>query len=380
MEDEEQNVNDVHAPSLTPQGPPKSDIVISLEDLQTSSVQEKVERLQESAKPQLVRQIGAEPKNVMLRNPVLLHTIYGIVGAVVGALILEVITQPDSSQPHWYGTNSYVATILYFGGVALIIGVAFNVGDSIETRSWTKVFRDIGLGGAIMVGPIVIGCAIANFAWQHLWVSYQESLFLHGGTSAVLAALGSVRLHIVRGLAWGLCAVAMGSGLGAAKRSWRAVGNGAAAGLVGGFIGGFVFDYFRFAIGTVNRVVAFTIIGLLIGLALGLISEITKQHWIEIVSGGMAGKQFIVFSSNTRVGSSPAADITLIKDGSIAPSHFSLQSSGKALTITSNAPGTTSVNGMIAAPRQLLRDGDLIEIGSTVLRYRSKNEAMPSLQ
>ena len=86
MKDEDQNFNDARAQSVTPQGPPKGDIVISLEDLQTSSVQEEVERLLESAKPQLVRQVGTESKVGLRRNPLLLNTIYGVAGAVVGAL------------------------------------------------------------------------------------------------------------------------------------------------------------------------------------------------------------------------------------------------------------------------------------------------------
>jgi hypothetical protein len=356
------------------------ELVISLEDLASPSVEQSVERLQESAKPQLVRTVGATQSRSPWRNPLLLNSLVGLVGALVSSILIEIISQPDSNNP-WYGTSGLAGDLIYFGGFALFLGVAFSFADSIESRSASKVWRTIGLGAALMVGPIIVLGFIAHTVYYHLWDNYLIAL-LQGGDQAVYAAQGDIRHHIIRGLAWGIVAMAMGIGLGFAKRSGRAVVNGLSAGLLGGFIGGFVFDYINFgSAGTASRVVADVIIGLLVGLSLGLISEITKQHWIEIVSGGMAGKQFIVFSSVTKVGSSPSADITLIKDASIAPLQFELRASGATLGITplSGDFGTT-VNGMRITPGQSLRDGDLVEIGTTVLRYRSKSEEMPTLK
>ncbi len=353
-------------------------IIISLDDLAAPSIQQRVEDLQNAAKPQLIRTVGSNAERKLARNPIFRNSSYGLIGALAGALLLEVIAQADSASP-WYGNNAYVGTIIYFGGVALILGMGFTLGESIETRSGAKVFREIGLGSAIMVLPIVIAAAIAEFLYSHLWMNYLYGQFQSGGYPAVFAVQGSIRHHVIRGLAWGICALAMGVGLGAAKKSLRAVMNGLAAGLIGGFIGGFIFDYFNFKSGIVNRVIADTIIGLLIGLSLGLISELTKQHWVEIVTGGMAGKQFIVFASTTRVGSAPSADITLIKDAAIAPLHFELRASGKTLAISPTAPQPTMVNGISIGARQVLNDGDLVALGETILRYRSKHEAMPTL-
>ena len=299
----------------------------------------------------------------------------------MSSVAVEIICQPDSSNP-WYGNSTLAGTLLYFGGFALFLGVAFSFAESIESRNAAKVWRSIGMGTVFMVGPIIILAYIADLLYQHLWTNYEIALYLQQGEQALIAAQGDIRHHIIRGLAWGIIAMAMGIGLGLAKRSGRAVVNGLSAGLLGGFIGGYIFDYVNLgSSGTANRVVADVIIGLLVGLSLGLISEITKQHWIEIVSGGMAGKQFIVFASVTKVGSSPMADITLIKDATIAPLQFELRGQGASLGITAlSGDFGTMVNGVVASPGQSLRDGDLIEIGTTVLRYRSKSEEMPTLK
>ena len=356
--------------------PDAGEIHITLEDLNSETVERNVGALRSAGRPDLVRPVG-DPNSAGRGSglTILFTALYGLAGALIGALVLEVVAQPDSSNP-WYGTNSFVATFIYFGGVALFIGVAFSVGDSIETRNAAKIFRQAGLGIAIMIGPVLVATIIANLLWQHLWLNYLESL---SSLRQFDSAVDSIRQHLMRGLAWGVCALGMGIGLGAAKRSGRAVLNGAAAGLIGGFIGGFLFDYFRFSSGTINRIVADVIIGGLIGLALGLISEITKQHWIEIAAGGMAGKQFIIFSNRTSVGSSPSADITLIKDPAIAPVHLHLIASGKELSLASDPPAVVAINGT-PVMRQQLVDGDLVLLGSTVLRYRSKEEALPSLK
>jgi uncharacterized membrane protein YeaQ/YmgE (transglycosylase-associated protein family) len=348
------------------------EIVISLDDLNTPEIQSQVESLSEAAKPSLVREVGSSSKKSLGRQPLFLNPVYGVVGALVGALILEFVSQPDSMSP-WYGSNPYVGSLIYFGGTALFLGLGFAVGGSIETRSAEKLLREVGIGSAIMVLPIVVASLIAQYLYSHLLATYFETQYLGG-------AVNHTQLHIVRGLGWGMCAIGMGVGLGATKRSWRAVLNGAAAGLIGGFIGGFIFDYFNFSSAMANRVIACTIIGLLIGVAIGLISEVTKQHWIEIVSGGMAGKQFIVFASRTRVGASPAADITLIKDALIAPLQFEFRATGKTLGLTSEVGCVTTINGVTVTSNQQLRDGDLIGLGQTILRYRSKSETLPTLQ
>jgi hypothetical protein len=359
-----------------------SEIVISLGDLSTDEIQQSVERLQESAKPQLIRTVGDESSRPIWRNPILSNSLIGLLGAFASAVLAEILCQGDSTHP-WFGDSALINTLMYFGSFALFLGVAFNFAESIETRSAAKVWRSIGLGSALMMGPILILGSLANGIYVHLWANYQYAIYLQQGVNAADNAYYSIHHHIIRGIAWGLVAMGTGIGLGLAKKSIRAVVNGLSAGIIGGFIGGFVFDYINISTtsGVANRLIADGIIGLLVGISLGLISEISKQHWIEIVSGGMAGKQFIVFSSSTKVGSSPSADITLIKDATISPSQFELRASGKTLSLrTFDGIYNTTVNGVQPTPNQVLRDGDLIGVGATVLRYRSKTEEMPSLK
>ena len=53
---------------------------------------------------------------------------------------------------------------------------------------------------------------------------------------------------------------------------------------------------------TSARITGIAITGLAIGLGIGLVEVARRQHWLEIMTGGMAGKQFILYSSRTTIG------------------------------------------------------------------------------
>ena len=207
-----------------------------------------------------------------------------------------------------------------------------------------------------------------DLAFSHLWHLIKPDPWS--------AYYNKTALHFVRGLSWAIVSLGAGLGLGLTKKAVRPSVNGAIGGFIGGFIGGSVFDFLPS--GTVARFVGLTVIGGLIGVSIGLADQLTKQHWIEIVSGGMAGKQFILFLSQTTLGSSPNADITLIKDPTLDPEHVVLKSQGKQLTLNNLSQlRPAQVNGVTVSAQQL-SDGDLIQLGATLLRYRSKSEEMPN--
>jgi hypothetical protein len=190
----------------------------------------------------------------------------------------------------------------------------------------------------------------------------------------------SSQLHLPRGVAWSLLGTAAGLGVGIASLKWQRMVNGAVGGLVGGFLGGFLFDYFTALrlsdddTGLLARAIGLVLTGLLIGLGFGLVELARRQHWLEIVSGGMAGKQFILYSGKTTLGSGGSSDVTLIKDPGVLPQHAVLTQTGQVLTAQAAQPGAPVLVNGIAVVTQQLRDGDMLQVGSTVLRYRNRVE------
>jgi predicted component of type VI protein secretion system len=81
----------------------------------------------------------------------------------------------------------------------------------------------------------------------------------------------------------------------------------------------------------------------------------------------MAGKEFPILHRDTDIGSSPKAQITLIKDAGAAPLHARIVDSGDRRTIRATG-GELLVNGQSVRDRRL-RSGDRVQIGATTLTY-----------
>jgi pSer/pThr/pTyr-binding forkhead associated (FHA) protein len=89
-------------------------------------------------------------------------------------------------------------------------------------------------------------------------------------------------------------------------------------------------------------------------------------------AGPLAGKQFVIYRDTVVLGSSPKADVYLFKDGAIEPKHALIHNRGGRFEIEDcNTPDGTYVNG-VAVKRQVLRAGDQIVLGKTILEFALK--------
>ena len=113
-------------------------------------------------------------------------------------------------------------------------------------------------------------------------------------------------------------------------------------------------------------------IGLMVGLFVGIVEQWTKSAWLLMKAGPLAGKQFVIFRNPTVLGSSPKADIYLFKDEAIEPRHALIHDRGGRFEIEDmNTADGTYVNG-IPVQRQILKSGDQIVLGKTVLEFALK--------
>jgi pSer/pThr/pTyr-binding forkhead associated (FHA) protein len=89
-------------------------------------------------------------------------------------------------------------------------------------------------------------------------------------------------------------------------------------------------------------------------------------------AGPLAGMQFVIFRNPTVLGSAPKADIDLFKDEAIEPRHALSHDRGGRFEIedTGTSEGTY-VNG-IPVKRQILKLGDQIVLGKTMLEFALK--------
>lgn len=387
----------VDAPTARPR------LTISAEELRNVHIDNRVNEMRSAAAPQLVREVGdAGSKGLGVFGVILAMALAGLIGGVIGSMISEVTSQAgkqeaaverlmnddvswsciaslDASDINeylqcagfnpWYGYSNTAFTIVWLGTFGLVFGCVIAGWDAIAARSVEKFLKLAVTSILFLIPATLVGAWLAQTAFEKLTANIDPWTIDSG-----------FEIHIARGAAWAIFGVFLGAAIAASSLSARRALQGAAGGLIGAFMGGFVFDFITGDSGNavLSRLIGMVITGVAIAVAMSLIEVATRQHWLEIVSGGMAGKQFILHRDRTTVGSSPTCDITLIKDPTMSPRHLQLTRSGPHLTAKSfDGSSIVVVNGEQIATRQL-EDGDIIHLGATALRYRSKTEKLPT--
>ena len=360
-----------------------SRIRISMQDLESVEVTKRASDMVNAQKIALVRPVG-DPSQLANNNAgikaILYLTAAGLLGGFLAFGIIKVFlygllaTQSEKSTTF---ANLGFSFILAFA-----IGLAVSLLDAASTRIGSKIATAavIAIPTAGVVG-LTLG-SIANFYYsntmQDLIAKASEKIYGGANADSVSQWLTN-STHFPRGIAWLICGIAAGLTVGIASKSLKRTGLTAAGGALGGFLGGFIFDFIPQNLEWVAQVAGICITGLLIGASMALLEQAARTQWIEIVVGGMAGKQFILYKTDISIGSSPTADITLIKDSAIAPLHARIFSQGGRTVLESLNPGLPcSVDGTVDM-RFYLVDTSTITLGSTQIRFRErKNQKNPT--
>src|ERR1700727_3930670 len=127
---------------------------------------------------------------------------------------------------------------------------------------------------------------------------------------------------------------------------------------MGAGIGGVIFDPISLAFrgaGT-SRAVGLGLLGMATGVGMGLVESALKDRWLYATAGPLAGKQFILYKTETNIGSRQESDIYLFKDPNILPCHASISISGAVVML--RATGSVLWAGQPVHNR-VLQDGDL---------------------
>lgn len=186
---------------------------------------------------------------------------------------------------------------------------------------------------------------------------------------------------VSRSLIWGVYGLGFGLGPGAAMRSKKLLINGLMGGVLGALLGGALFEPIckLFAGATfggqalMSRAIGFSFVGLSTGLMIGLVEQLAKDAWLLMRVGPLSGKQFILYKDPTAIGSSPKCEIYLFKDPDVEPRHALIRKTGTSHEIEdTGTPNGTYVNGQ-QVRRQILKDGDQIVIGQSLLEYSEKS-------
>lgn len=281
----------------------------------------------------------------------------GLVGALAGWGIAEpgFIDGPSHS---W-------GNFLMLPSIITLMCIGFGVAESTVERSVKKA-----LLRGILAFPLGI---LLGFLFD-MMANVIFEMLLRVAFEMGAQTFKNPTIWICRGLAWMVFGAAGGVVYGIVGQSAKKGKYGVLGGALGAGLGGVVFDPIAMAthLGGVSRAVGFALFGLATGVGMGLVESALKDRWLYVVSGPLAGKQFILYKTQTTIGSRQESDIYLFKDATILPHHAVISLNGPRVSLQANGPvlwAGQPVNSRV------LQDGDLLQLGRYAFRYKEKQRA-----
>ena len=327
-------------------------------------------------------QYGATAKGgkVNFKTVFMKGILYGLIGGIFAWLLQEFVFKVDALTifSNWLGKTLYtgsesdvalavrLSSAISFCGVGLAIGAVMGLGEGIYYGSISNSAKYAGIGTGL---GLVLGF-VSGFVAQIIYSA------LLSDTSEYTS---KIYLAVVRALGWAILGGGIGVSIGLIKPGKMRILNCSIGGFAGGFVGGFLFNFIATAASTgdddsgiIARLVGIVLMGALIGLGIGLLEQFAKSAWLKVIRGEFEGKEYLVFEGTTSIGNSGKNTIVLFKDKLVAPNHCDIvQEGNKYVLVDKGSPTGTVVNGM-RVTRHVLKQGDAIAIGNSVLVFNTK--------
>ncbi|CEK18894.1 FHA domain-containing protein [Chthonomonas calidirosea] len=324
-----------------------------------------------------------------MRSRIIVCTLAGLVGGLVGALLQEALIHYQVIRgisgdclpvPPTPGQVRLLAFCV--GGLP---GMLLGTADGVVEGNSRKLLRGIvvGLIGGFLLG--YIGMMFGNMLYNLL-----------GGTADASSRLGlGSFLHevIARAFGWSLLGAGIGTGAAISTLHPKRIGRGALGGFLGGFIGGFVFDLVAvtaaplqaplksgacYEAGGLSRIIGFTAIATCTGLLVGIVEELLKEAWVRVLVGRNEGRDFSLERPVNILGRDERCDVPLYGDPSVGIQHAAIcKEDNRHVLVDAGTPTGTVVNGQPVPPngKVVLRDGDMIQIGMHRILFRERATA-----
>ncbi len=180
-----------------------------------------------------------------------------------------------------------------------------------------------------------------------------------------------------RALGWSVFGLLIGLAEGVVGKSqaWK----GMLGGLIGGGLGGVLLEaaHVWWKNPSTGKAAGLLLLGAAVGAFISLIVVLLSRAWLEVASGKLKGTEFILDKfmhaggPSIAIGSSPLKSEIVLPDPDVAPQHAVLSGDGHQFTLKDiSLAGTFINNKRIEIAR--LSDGQRIRMGNTEMIYHEK--------
>lgn len=275
------------------------------------------------------------------------------------------------------GTDEIVRTVAR----GLILGILATLSVGLVDAVWNVPRLQTQQAARRILPPLAVGCV--------------------GGILGALVASLLVKVFprldmILRILGWTLTGSLIGAAVGAhdlyttlAKKqdmrgALRKCRNGMMGGALGGLVGSFVLLGLELVFERERNLlspsaVGYVILGVAIGWLTGLLQVVLKEAWLRVEHGFRAGRELMLTKQETVLGRAESCDVGLFGDNSVDRTHARIVLEGHdyVLSDAGSSSGTFVNDERIVAPR-VLRSGDLIGLGKSLLRFGERAKKVVS--
>lgn len=228
---------------------------------------------------------------------------------------------------------------------------------------------------------LVSGMTNAQWKWQ---LRHVTPGLLGGGLGGAVGALVGALMYslgLPRAIGWAIMGLGIGISEGLWERSPRKFRNGLIGGVVGGLVGGILFDPIHdlvpAGLGSFSRATAFVILGISIGTLVGLAQVVLKEAWLTVVDGFRPGRQLILGQTVTVLGRGDHLTLPFLgysgKDLESEHLRVVRQPDGSYQVEDNHSRLGTRVNGQVIQGPTPLTDGDLIKLGTNIVRFNHRH-------
>ena len=246
----------------------------------------------------------------------------------------------------------------------------------------------VALVGALVGGAIGAGLNVVAGMTNGQWLQMLQRMgpgFLGGGLGGACGGLvGDVLFSFAglpRALGWMLMGLGIGVVEGIYEKSPSKLRNGLIGGGLGGLAGGLLFDPLTRLIssgsGMSSRATAFVILGICIGAMIGLVQVVLKEAWLTVMDGYRTGRQLILSKAITTLGRGDHLPLPFLGPANkdLGTEHLRIQRkpNGTFSIEDNNSKLGTRVNGQLISGPVELKDGDLIKLGTNIVRFNERH-------
>jgi hypothetical protein len=295
-------------------------------------------------------------------------------GRIVATAIRRATEEDAARVQHRFDRESSLSLVAFFPATATLIALGLLLAENISRRNWSRMVTRGLAGSALAALFAVLALLPAGIVFtigDKLRKASPESKL------ALMAFVTG------RSIAWACVGAGLGVGMNIARATRAELRNTLIGGALGGAFGGLFFDPVDWLVkrsvfegADTSRLVGACAIGVSVGVFVALLERLTREAWIRVRTGPLAGKSFILYRSPTTIGSSPTSDVYLFKDAGIDPHHASIHRVGQVYEIEDQDSREGTEVGGRRVRRRRLSSGDQIQMGGTVLEFEERARRM----